>query len=303
MSLRAITVLSFFLIVSACGGMPLDDRTKPDENNLKSSRMNPADADSVDGIKPEKIYLLVGIDSRGEPDSRSDAILLARYDRAGNRMKLASIMRDSYVKIPGYNNGYNKINMSYYLGGTKLLKQTIYENFHIKADHVATIDFQGFIQLVDLLAPEGIKANIKPEMIQDMSLEATKGEQVLHGDEILKYVRFRHDSESDFGRVKRQQEVLLQLKDIMYERLYSVDGIFTLPHVIKETFALTDTDMGVKELAELGSIMLFHQIEDVSTLRIPVEGSFLDKSYPHSGAVLQINKEENKRALINFFGE
>ncbi|PLT34983.1 LCP family protein [Bacillus sp. V5-8f] len=302
MRLRIFVIFAYLLIITSCSKLPVDDKTKQEESNVVYPEQV-AGADSEGHLKREKIYLLLGTDSRGEPDSRSDAILLARYDSAGNKMKLASIMRDSYVKIPGYKNGFNKINMAYYLGGSELLKQTIYENFDIKPDHVVTIDFDGFIQLVDLLAPEGIKVDVKPEMIEDMSIETVQGKQTLHGEGILKYVRFRHDSESDFGRVKRQQEVLVQLKDVMSERLYSVNGIISMPYIMKEAIALTETDMGLKEIAELGSTVLFHPVQHVSTLRIPIKGSFSDQSFPHSGAVLKMNQKENSRALREFFGK
>lgn len=301
MRLRAIVLYAFMLLLLGCEGVPDDSKNNPREPNKNLDSANGNDEPAHNDVMDGKTYLLIGVDSRGEPDSRSDAIVLARYDKNNKKIKLASIMRDSYVEIPGYKNGSNKINTAYYLGGSELLRKTIYNNFDIKVDHVATVDFKGFIQLVDLLAPEGIKVNIKPEMIEDMSIEASRGDNVLHGEEILKFVRFRHDSESDFGRIKRQQEVLVQLKDNVAERLSSVKGIVTIPHLINKSMALIDTDMGMKAFLELGSSMLFYPIEDVSTLRIPVEGSFSDRTFPHSGAVLQLNKEQNQKALKDFF--
>ncbi|CAH0347330.1 LCP family protein [Bacillus sp. CECT 9360] len=294
MRLRTLAILALVLIVSGCMGVP--------DNRSKNKESSPSDAnDSVsEAVLDEKTFLLLGVDSRGEASSRSDAILLARYDEKQKIIKLASIMRDSYVEIPGYKLNYNKINMAYYLGGSDLLKKTIYDNFHIKVDHVAIIDFNGFVKLIDLLSPEGIKVDVKPEMIEDMTIEASKGENVLHGEEILKYVRFRHDSESDFGRVKRQQEVLVQLKEKVVERLSSVEGVAAMPHVLGEARSLIDTDIGMKPLIEIGTSLLFNPIDEVETLRIPVEGSYTDETYPHSGAVLELDKEKNQAALQEF---
>lgn len=299
MRFRIFAILALVLLVSGCMGVQENNEKNQRDSSNKESPAT--DSVSETALEGDKTFLLIGVDSRGEPSSRSDAILLARYDRQQKSIKLASIMRDSYVEIPGYKQEYNKINMAYYLGGSELLKKTIFENFRIKVDHVATIDFNGFVRLIDLLSPEGIKVDVKPEMIEDMSIEASVGENALHGEEILKYVRFRHDSESDFGRVKRQQEVLIQLKENVVERLSSIEGVVSMPHVINEARLVIDTDIGMQSLIEIGTSLLFNPIAEVKTLRIPVEGSFTDETYPHSGAVLQLDKEKNEEALHDFF--
>lgn len=251
----------------------------------------------------DKIFLLIGVDTRGEQKSRSDAIILAKYFPEQEKLKLASIMRDSYVKIPGNKSGYDKINAAYYYGGRELLKKTIQENFDVKVDHVAVIDFQGFVKMVDLLAPEGVAVNVDQEIIDDMSIQASVGKNVLHGEEILKYVRFRHDDESDFGRVERQQEVMVQLKTAFINQISSFEGMAALPSIIEQGLSYLDTDIGLKTIMEMGPKAVFHTPDTVETLRVPVEGSFKDETYPQSGAVLEMDCTENKKALQEFFSK
>ena len=43
--------------------------------------------------------------------------------------------------------------------------------------------------------------------------EIKKGLQTLDGATALKYARTRHDSNGDFGRARRQQQVILAIKD------------------------------------------------------------------------------------------
>lgn len=247
-------------------------------------------------------FLLIGVDSRGEKDSRADTIMLARYEPKEHKVKLASIMRDSYVKIPHYKHGFHKINAAYYYGGSKLMKETIKENFYITVDYVAVIDFQGFVKMVDLLAPEGIEVDVKEEMITDMSIPVNNsGKQKLHGEDLLKYVRFRHDDENDFGRVERQQQVISQLKDSVVERVTNINGLLTLPELMEEGMQYVETDMKMKAMLDLGSQALFKSIDSMETLRIPVAGSFSDQSYPHAGAVLQLDIEKNADILQKFF--
>lgn len=283
------------LILAGCTYAPL-----PKQNGNEGTEKKLTNEETKES---DKIFLLIGVDTRGEQKSRSDAIILAKYFPEQEKLKLASIMRDSYVKIPGNKSGYDKINAAYYYGGRELLKKTIQENFDVKVDHVAVIDFQGFVKMVDLLAPEGVAVNVDQEIIDDMSIQASVGKNVLHGEEILKYVRFRHDDESDFGRVERQQEVMVQLKTAFINQISSFEGMAALPSIIEQGLSYLDTDIGLKTLMEMGPKAVFHTPDTVETLRVPVEGSFKDETYPQSGAVLEMDCTENKKALQEFFSK
>ncbi|MDM5284926.1 LCP family protein [Peribacillus frigoritolerans] len=292
---KVLFIYLLILILAGCTYAPL-----PKQNGNAGMEKKLTKEENQESVKT---FLLIGVDTRGEENSRSDAIILAKYFPEQEKLKLASIMRDSYVKIPGIKSGYNKINAAYYYGGRELLKKTIQENFGVKVDHVAVIDFQGFVKMVDLLAPEGVAVNVDQEIIDDMSIQANVGKNVLHGEEILKYVRFRHDDESDFGRVERQQEVMVQLKTAFINQISSFEGMAALPSIIEQGLSYLDTDIGLKTIMEMGPKAVFHTPDTVETLRVPVEGSFKDEIYPQSGAVLEIDCTENKKALQEFFSK
>ncbi|MBT2630801.1 LCP family protein [Bacillus sp. ISL-101] len=292
---KVLFIYLLVLILAGCTYAPL-----PKQNGNEGTEKKLTNEETKES---GKIFLLIGVDTRGEQKSRSDAIILAKYFPEQEKLKLASIMRDSYVKIPGNISGYNKINAAYYYGGRELLKKTIQENFDVKVDHVAVIDFKGFVKMVDLLAPEGVAVNVDQEIIDDMSIQASVGKNVLHGEEVLKYVRFRHDDESDFGRVERQQEVMVQLKTAFINQISSFEGMAALPSIIEQGLSYLDTDIGLKTIMEMGPKAVFHTPETVETLRVPVEGSFKDEIYPQSGAVLEMDSTENKKALQEFFSK
>jgi LCP family protein required for cell wall assembly len=295
MKVKGFFIYLLILILAGCTYAPL-----PKQNGNAGTEKKLTKEEDQESVKT---FLLIGVDTRGEQKSRSDAIILAKYFPEQEKLKLASIMRDSYVKMPGNKSGYNKINAAYYYGGRELLKKTIQENFDIKVDHVAVIDFQGFVKMVDLLAPEGVAVNVDQEIIDDMSIQANVGKNVLHGEEILKYVRFRHDDESDFGRVERQQEVMVQLKTAFINQISSFEGMAALPSIIEQGLSYLDTDIGLKTIMEMGPKAVFHTPDTVETLRVPVEGSFKDEIYPQSGAVLEMDYTKNKKALQEFFSK
>lgn len=49
-------------------------------------------------------------------------------------------------------------------------------------------------------------------MSKNIGVSLKKGNHRLNGKELLGYARFRHDPEGDFGRVRRQQQVMQTLK-------------------------------------------------------------------------------------------
>ena len=251
-------------------------------------------------VNETKNFLLIGVDSRGEEDSRSDAIVLASYEPSGESIKLVSLMRDSYVKIPDYQYMYSKLNHAYYIGGKDLLKDTIEQNFGVQIDHTAIIDFKGFTAMLDAIAPDGIEAEVSAAMIEDMGLDLEPGKQKLKGSDILSYVRFRHDGQSDFGRVDRQQEILIGLKDEVMNQFSSPAGLARFPEVISQAMKYVETDLKIEEALSLGVKFLMNPVTDIETLRVPVEDSYENKSYEHAGSVLQLDFEENSEALKQF---
>lgn len=259
---------------------------------------------SFHGVKQEKNVwniLIIGSDSRGEQQARADTIMIAQYNKKEKTAKLASIMRDSYVEIPSYDKKYNKINAAYYYGGPELLRKTIQHNFGIDVSYYVTIDFEAFVKTVDTVAPEGIDVNVTQTIIDDMGLQLQPGVQALHGKDLLKYARFRHDTESDFGRVKRQQEVLQALKQTLTDKVHSIDGALSLPIMAHELSPYIKTNLDIGTLFTLGNSILFQPIDKMETMRIPIDKEYESAFIEHAGSVLKMNQETNKEAIQEFF--
>jgi polyisoprenyl-teichoic acid--peptidoglycan teichoic acid transferase len=238
--------------------------------------------------------LLLGSDTRGEEHARTDTIMIAHYDQETHQSKLISIMRDTYVVVPGHGN--QKINAAYAYGGPELIRQTIKENFDIDINYYAIVDFEGFSKIADVIAPNGIEVDVPYEMSYGIGTTIEPGKQKLHGDNLLGYVRFRHDNLSDFGRVQRQQEVIGKLKD----EAMNIGSILKLPKILGVVDPYIDTNLDTPTLLSLGKDLLTNKTNDLKTLRIPVKDSYSDKRFEGVGAVLSINLEQNKSALSEF---
>jgi len=199
---------------------------------------------------PKRIDLLI-LGIRGEEDENggllSDMIMLASYKKDTGQLALISIPRDLYVDIPGLGKK-EKINYAYAYGetkeygggGLKLSKKLVSSIVGFNIDYAISVDFKAFQEIVDILGGvtiyrdkpfiedmqwQGEGSEVSPfwykKQITDEATGETKeiwalhipaGKSVLDGNAALYYVRSRFTT-SDFDRTKRQQEVLLALKE------------------------------------------------------------------------------------------
>ena len=171
--------------------------------------------------------VLLGLDQRpnGNEGTRSDTMLIVSVDQDSGTANILSLPRDLWVKIP--NNGSNRINTAYYFGdlarpgkgGPPLVKEALLQNFGIKVDYFAEINFDGFRSIIDSIG--GITLDVKKPLLdneyptEDYGIKRIfipAGLQHMSGQIALEYARSRH-ADSDLGRNQRQQEVLLAVRE------------------------------------------------------------------------------------------
>lgn len=155
--------------------------------------------------------------AREQLGSRSDTIMVLRLDPAARRASVLSFPRDLWVSIPG--KAKNRINTATEPGDSRLLAQTIYDNFGITIDHYLQVDFCAFKLIVDAVG--GVKVPFQYRIKDaNVALDVPAGCHTFSGDEALAYVRSRHlkwidengtaneDRGADLGRISRQQDFL-----------------------------------------------------------------------------------------------
>lgn len=241
--------------------------------------------------------LLIGSDARGDEPSRSDTIMIASYNPDKESYKLTSIMRDTYVEIPGH--GMNKINAAFALGGPELLRQTIKDNFDISLQYYSIVNFEGFVRLIDEAFPDGVKVDVEKKMSKGIGVTLEPGVQRLDGKHLLGYVRFRQDAVGDFGRVERQQSVLKEVG----KEFASIQTLPKLPKLIGVVSPFVNTNMDTGDILYMGKGVISKENRDIETMRIPVEGLFENQRVSGAGAVLAIDLEANRQALQEFLAK
>lgn len=295
-----IALLIFILLILAVSGYAYYQYKQGVSQSLKKVDKKDQTVYSFEGKKDQygdTNILLLGSDRRGNEPSRSDTIMIASYNENKGAFKLASVMRDSYVRIPGH--GKHKINSAFAYGGPELMRQTIKENFDVDLQYYVIVDFQGFVQLIDEAFPNGVKINVEKKMSTNIGVTLNPGPQTLDGKHLLGYVRFRHDAIGDFGRVKRQQKVMKLLSG----QLKSVKTIHKLPKLMGVITPYVNTNMDTADILFMAKDYLTSGKGDVATLRIPVENSFTEPRISGEGDILDIDLEKNRQALDQFLSK
>jgi LCP family protein required for cell wall assembly len=190
---------------------------------------------NLQGMTDERInILLLGIAGHGKPGNNlTDTIMIASLNSKTGKVALLSVPRDLYVQVPEtlYT---SKINAIYEYGLRSYpntpekmmgpLEGVIKNITSLDIHYWVVLNFDGFEKIVDAI--DGINIT-NPRDIYDPSypgpgysyetFELSQGFHHLDGAVALKYARMRHnDPEGDFGRAKRQQQVMQAIKNKVF---------------------------------------------------------------------------------------
>lgn len=197
----------------------------PGDTNSDNASEHDADGDGIldNGYNygvikgPGKNILLLGSDTRTGADaalvsgSRADTIMLMHIPADGKGVYIISIMRDTWVNIPGY--GTAKVNAALNYGGVSLQVATIENLVGVKIDHVAEIEFEGFKSLVNAIG--GVDVQV-PFAFTSNVWTFTPGLMHLNGSGALSFVRERYSfADGDYQRVRNQRAFLRGLYNTM----------------------------------------------------------------------------------------
>lgn len=171
--------------------------------------------------------VLVGLDTTTEDFiGNSDSMILISINYRLEQISMISLMRDTYVDIPGV--GYRKLNASYPNGAGPLLCETITENYKVQVDRYVTVDFGNMIDIIDAIGTieitftekeaENANKSIRQQcrilgLDKDDYLIPGEGTYECNGMQAVAYARIRKVGNADYQRTERQREVLMKLLD------------------------------------------------------------------------------------------
>ncbi|MED1785009.1 LCP family protein [Brevibacillus fortis] len=230
--------------------------------------------------------LLMGVDRRGMKNNglpRSDSMMLVSIDPAGKRYDMFSILRDTYVDIPG--KGSSRINSAIVEGGPELAMETVSQFTGLPVDRYVITDFEGFKALIDAVG--GVEIDVEKNMyyhdptdkgVYDINLK--KGLQKLDGDKALQYVRFRHDATSDYTRTERQRKLM----SAVVNQMKNGTTLIQLPTILKEVTPYIQTNISSVDMLKLSALGLKLDTLQPGNYQLPPMGMFRESN--RAGSVL-----------------
>ena len=218
------------------------------------------DGYSYDVVKgPGKNILLLGSDTRSGSEaaqvsgSRADSIMLMHIPADGKGVYLVSIMRDTWVNIPGY--GPAKINAALNYGGISLQVATVENLVGVKIDHVAEMEFEGFKSLVNSVG--GVDVQV-PFDFDINAWSFRRGTQHMDGGAALAFVRARYQfADGDYQRVRNQRAFLRGLYSTMKAK-GALNNVASFQSAVESVAGYVRVDQGLNamQIAQLAAPVL-----------------------------------------------
>ena len=274
--------------------------------------------------------LILGTDGRiGESSSetRTDSIMVVNVNNKDGKVKMVSFMRDTLVHIDGvsqqtdpeYQDYYDqKLNTAFTIGeqnnnqGAELVRQMLKDNFDIDIQYYAMVDFQTFATAIDTLFPNGVEMNAQFSTIDGETVSEVEvpddlnmkdgvvpnqtikvGKQRMDGRTLLNYARFRKDDEGDFGRTRRQQEVM----SAIVHQIKDPTKLFTGSEALGKVFAMTSTNVPFSFLLTNGIGLVGSASKGIERITIPENGDWVDAYDMYGGQGLLVDFDAYKKKL------
>lgn len=276
-----LTFLSFVILVVALLSIRAYSLTRNIIVN-KSSSSSPLlagkgniwdeiDMSSIEEGNRRVNIVLLGIGDGNHPgEDLTDTIMVVSIDPKNNDVAMLSVPRDLYINVKEFGGNY-KINSVYSLAKDKydskdqnkkyeVIKNTLADFLDVPIHYFVLINFEGFKEVVDIIG--GVNIEVEDALYDPYypdenligydELFVPKGEQLMDGDLALKYARSRQTT-SDFDRAKRQQKILVAVKNRVLEKenLLSIKRINQIMQVLSDNIK---TDLQIDEISDLASI-------------------------------------------------
>ena len=316
-------ILAGLLVVTILVNNLLGQVQRPEETTLSSSEIEDflndnmvtgtgpviSDEDIDFGTEPTEVIedneliniLLIGQDARTAASwQKSEVMILCTFNKNAKTVTTTSFLKDMYVQIPGHGN--NKLNVAYTIGGMKLLRQTLQENFGVHIDGCVAVNFGGFIKLIDMVGGVeiGLTAGEASYLNENGNWGVTshngwnlkQGKNVLSGAQALGYSRiFVLDSE--MARTGRQRNVIAALIQQAKKK-----NLVELYDLAKEAAAMISTDMSDNQIKEyITKVAPLLMDLNLITQRIPADGSYSYQNVESAGYCAVIDFDANRKLL------
>ena len=214
--------------------------------------------------------LLLGTDNAGNAGhGRTDTMIVCSINTKTGEVKLSSIVRDLYVHIP-YMKLQNRINAANAFGGPNMAIKCVNEALGLNISRYASINFNGFKDLVDLLG--GVELEITAGEANQINLYTQGGVKeglaMLNGAQALEYCRIRN-LDNNFGRNERQRKFL----EAVVKKVLSENSMDQLMELVEAGMSMVTTNMTTSDLFTI-LFTVVPNMQEMQMYSCPAQGEY-----------------------------
>ena len=262
--IAAVCVVGYFAFcywVNASGSLVGDHLPDPEDVDQGSAIV-------VNGAGRREGVFTLFIGATDEDEIRTDSMMVLVFDTENHRADLINIPRDTLVDCERTGAG-RKINAAYASGVDEMLDE-VSTVIGFRPDKYVVANFDGIAEIVDVIG--GVDYDVPFDMSyhdasQDLSIEFKKGYQHLDGEEVVEYLRWRHNDDGtgyddgDIGRVTKLQDFLVTVGSAVL----SPANVLKIPSIAAAVSNNVETDLTTSQILWLGMQgMKMDMREDIS---------------------------------------
>ncbi|EHJ55884.1 hypothetical protein HMPREF9318_01188 [Streptococcus urinalis FB127-CNA-2] len=279
--------------------------TKELSKTYKELSTSKTKSTAIEQTKPFSI-LLMGVDTGSSErkstwEGNSDSMLLVTINPKTKKTTMTSLERDILVKLSGPSSNDQtgeeaKLNAAYAAGGAKMAIMTVQDLLDIQIDNYIQINMQGLIDLVNAVG--GITVTNKFDFAISISenepeyqASVEPGTHKINGEQALVYSRMRYDDpEGDYGRQKRQREVIQKVM----KKILALNSVSSYRKVLKAISGNMQTDIEISSETIPNLLGYADALKNVTSYQLKGKGETLA-----DGGSYQIVTEDHMVAIQN----
>lgn len=254
---------------------------------FKDYKTSGSGSNAIEQTKPFSI-LLMGVDTGDSErqstwEGNSDSMILVTVNPKTKKTTMTSLERDVLIELTGpedndMNGVQAKLNAAYASGGAQMAIMTIQDLLDINIDYYMQINMQGLVDLVDAIGGITVTNDFNfPISISENEPEYTAtvepGTHKINGEQALVYARMRYDDpEGDYGRQKRQREVIQKV----LKKILALDSVSSYKKILSAVSKNMQTNIEISSSTIPSLLGYTDALKTIKTYQLKGEGQTIN---------------------------
>ena len=254
---------------------------------FKDFKTSGSSSNAIEQTKPFSI-LLMGVDTGDSErqstwEGNSDSMILVTVNPKTKKTTMTSLERDVLIELTGpedndMNGVQAKLNAAYASGGAQMAIMTIQDLLDINIDYYMQINMQGLVDLVDAVGGITVTNDFDfPISISENEPEYTAtvepGTHKINGEQALVYARMRYDDpEGDYGRQKRQREVIQKV----LKKILALDSVSSYKKILSAVSKNMQTNIEISSSTIPSLLGYTDALKTIETYQLKGEGQTIN---------------------------